>query len=49
MESTGNQYKLRNRPYFITPEVHNIFHEAENISCPGHKIGDIAPGECGYH
>ena len=42
MERTNNQYNLRNRPDFITPQVHSVFHGTESISYLGPKIWDIA-------
>ena len=45
MERTNNQYNLRNHPDFITPHVHNVFHETESISYLGPKIWDIVPEE----
>ena len=45
MEKTNNQYKLRNHPDFITPQVHTVFHGAESISYLGPKIWDIVPEE----
>ena len=41
MERTNNQYNLRNRPDFITPHVHSVFHGTEGISDLGPKIWDI--------
>ena len=32
MKSTKNQYNLRNRPDFITPHVHSVFHGTKIIS-----------------
>ena len=45
MKRTNNQYNLRNRPDFITPQVHSIFHGTESISYLGPKIWDIVPEE----
>ena len=45
MEKTNNQYNLRNRPGFITPQVHSIFYGTESISYLGPKIWDIFPEE----
>ena len=45
MERTNNQYNLRNRPDFITPQVHSVFHQTESISYLGPKIWDIVPEE----
>ena len=45
MERTNNQYNLRNRPDFITPQVHIVFHGTESISYLGPKIRDIVPEE----
>ena len=45
MERTNNQYNLRNRPDFITPHVHSVFHGTESISYLGPKIWDIVPEE----
>ena len=41
MERTNNQYNLRNRPDFITPHVHSVFHGTESMK----KIWDIVPEE----
>ena len=38
MERTNNQDNLRNRPDFITPHVHSVFHGTECISYLGRKI-----------
>ena len=38
MERTKNQCNLRNRPDFITPHVHSVFHGTESISYLGPKI-----------
>ena len=43
MERTNSQYNLHNRPDFITPQVHNVFHGTESISYLGPKICDIVP------
>ena len=43
MERTNNQYNLRNRANFITPQVHNVFHRTGRISYHGPKIRDIVP------
>ena len=43
MERTNNQYNLHNRPDFITPHVHIVFHGTESISELGPKIWDIVP------
>ena len=43
IERTNNQYNLRNRPDFIAPQVHSVFHGTESISYLGPKIGDIVP------
>ena len=32
IERTSNNYNLRNRPDFITPQVESIFHGTEGIS-----------------
>ena len=45
MERTNNQYNLRNRPDFITPQVHSVFHGTESISYLGPKIWNIVPEE----
>ena len=45
MERTNNQYILRNRPDFITPHVHSVFHGTESISYLGPKIWNITPEE----
>ena len=45
MERTNNQYNLRNRPDFITPQVHSVFHGTESISYLGPKIWDVVPEE----
>ena len=45
MENTHNQYNLRNRPDFITPHVHRVFHGTESISYLGPKTWDIVPEE----
>ena len=45
MKRTNNQYSLRNRPDFITPHVHSVFHGAESISYLGPKTWDIVPEE----
>ena len=45
MEMKNNQYNLRNRPDFITPDVHSVFHGTESISYIGTKIWDIVPEE----
>ena len=44
-EVTGkdNEYNLPNRPDFITPHVHSVFHGSESISYLGPKIWDIVP------
>ena len=39
------QNDLRNRPDFITPEVHSVFHGTESVSDLGPKIWDIVPEE----
>ena len=41
MERTSNQYNLRNRPGFVTPQVHSVFHGTESISYPGPILVDI--------
>ena len=43
MERTNNQYNLRNRANFITPQVHSVFHRTGRISYLGPKIRDIVP------
>ena len=45
MERSNNQYNLRNRPDFITPQVHSVFHGTESISYLGPRIWDIVPEE----
>ena len=45
MERTNNQYNLRNRPDFLTPQVQSVFHGIETISYAGPKIRDIVPEE----
>ena len=45
MERTNSQYNLRNRPDFITPQVHSVFHRTESISYLRPKIWDIVPEE----
>ena len=45
MERTNNEYNSRNRPYFITPQVHIVFHGTESISYLGPEIWDIAAEE----
>ena len=45
MVKTNNQYNLHNRPDFITPQVHSIFHATESISYLGPKIWYIVPEE----
>ena len=45
MERTNNQYNLRNRPDFITPQVHSFFHGTEIISYLGPKMWNIVPEE----
>ena len=45
IESTKDQYNLRNRPDFITPHVHSVFHGTESISYLGLKMWDIVPEE----
>ena len=45
MERTNNQYKMRNRPDFITPHVHSVFHGTESISYFALEIWDIIPKE----
>ena len=45
MERTNNQYILRNRPDFITPHVHSVFHGTESISYLGPTIWNITPEE----
>ena len=46
-EITGEVFmeKTNNRPGFITPQVHSIFHGTESISYLGPKIWDIFPEE----
>ena len=39
MERTNNEYNSRNRPYFITPQVHIVFHGTESISYLGLRYG----------
>ena len=46
MERTNNQYNLCNRPDFINPQVHSVFHRTESISYFGPKIWDIVLEEC---
>ena len=36
---------MRNRPDFITPQVHSVFHGTESISYLVPKIWDIVPEE----
>ena len=43
MEKANNQYNLRNRPDFITPHVHIVFHGTESISYLGPKIWYFVP------
>ena len=45
MQRTNNQYNLRNRPDFIVPQVHSVFHRTESISYLGPKIWNIVPEE----
>ena len=45
MERTNNEYNLRNRPDFISPQVQSVFHGTESISYLGPKIWDIVPEE----
>ena len=45
MERTNNQYNLRNRPDFITPQVHSVFHGTESILHLGSKMWNIVPEE----
>ena len=45
METTNNQYNLRNSPDFITPQVNSVFHGTESILYLGPKILDIVPEE----
>ena len=45
MELTNNQYNLRNRPDFTTPQVNSVFHGTENISYLGPKRRGIVPEE----
>ena len=42
-ERTNTLYNFRNRPDFITHEVHSVFHGTETISYLGPKIWDIVP------
>ena len=43
MERTSSQHNLRNRPDFITAQVHSVFHGTVSISYLGPKIWDIVP------
>ena len=43
MKRTNNQCNLHNRPDFITPQVHSVFHGTESISYLRPKIWDIVP------
>ena len=45
MERTNDQYILHNRPDFITPHIHSVFHGTERISYLGPKIWDIVSEE----
>ena len=45
MERRNNQYNMRNRPDYKTPQVHSIFHGTESVSYLGLKIWDIVPEE----
>ena len=45
MEMTNNHHNLGNRPDFITPHVHSVFHGTESVSYLETKIWDIVPKE----
>ena len=45
MERTNNQYNLRNRSDFVTPQVHGVFYGTESISHFGPKRWYIVPEE----
>ena len=45
MKRTNNQENLRNRPGFVTPQVHSVFHGTKSVSYLGPKIWNIAQEE----